>query len=89
MIRYQISNASFKSPSLTEAVQKIDMFLKEGYEYHDIIYSIKVLNLSKDIITTRLSALAAVNHKAPLLKVFLLSDKKFVNYLNSVGKLIK
>ena len=84
VIKHRISNlAHIKQLSYENSMDKIGVIIKEGYDYHDIVWSIRVLRVPENVIIQRFSALRAVNHKAPFLNVLLLSNRSFVKYVNS------
>ncbi|XP_058799082.1 uncharacterized protein LOC131668716 [Phymastichus coffea] len=73
--------------SLKNLTTKIEILLKEGYEYHDIIWSCNVLALPDSLITNRLSILKKLNHCHPNLDILLLSQGRFSMHVNNIQRL--
>lgn len=70
--------------SMQDFTEKVAIFIKQGYEYHDIIWSCKVLALPKSLIVKRLDTFQKLNHRLPDLNILLWSQVHFIRHVNHI-----
>ncbi|XP_023245122.1 uncharacterized protein LOC106636881 [Copidosoma floridanum] len=86
LIEFKLSTRNLQNKTLNQVKLITDLIIKEGYDWHDIVCSIEVLHLSGELIINRFSQLKNINYRPHFLKFLLLSDKDFVEYVNTCKK---